>query len=164
MAMELEIATKELQKNEGNIVHSDSLYRVKRIFDSVANKVKDFPTRLVGRAKEMGEELKSAFGNIPQKLEELGNQLFEHLAKFLKNILEKLSDFWAALVGAMFDFAYWVQGVATKRNFSIKQFDIEVPSTEIDVLIVGTIPIPIPKFKTPKLSVSFSPSSPQQHS
>jgi hypothetical protein len=68
-----------------------------------------------------------------------------------------LQQFIAALVGAVFDFAAWVQDIAAKRNFTIKEFGLEVPSVEMDVVMVGPIPFCVPKFQTPTLTASFGP-------
>ena len=75
----------------------------------------------------------------------------------LKKALEKLSQLMAALIGAMFDFAAWVQSIAAKKRFTIKDFEIQIPSSEIQITMIGPIPLPMPKFQTPSLTVSFGP-------
>lgn len=57
----------------------------------------------------------------------------------------------------MFDFAVWVQSIAAKKKFTIKDFEIQILSSEIQITMIGPIPLPMPKFQTPSLTVSFGP-------
>ena len=78
----------------------------------------------------------------------------EFIVSSLKKIANKLREFVTAIVGAIFDLAAWIQSIAIQRKFTIREFAIEVQPFEVSI-VAG---ISIPKFNTPKLNVSFSPS------
>jgi len=125
---------------------------------SLGEKVKNSIARLAGRAKEVGESLWKTIIDIPSKVTTAAKDIQEMLVLAIKNIADKLREFFVALIGAIFDLAAWVQSIALKKNFTIREFAIEIQPLEVN-LVWG---IPISKFQTPKLTVSFNPQTPPQ--
>lgn len=138
-AKELEVTVRDLERGmrneeEGKAAESEGRNeRVRSTIISAKEKVRNFLWRLAGRAKQYGQDLKAALESIPEKMEEMGKSLIDRVARLLKKALEKLSQLMAALIGAMFDFAARVQSIAAKKKFTIKDFEIQIPSSEIQI-------------------------------
>ena len=101
---------------------------------------------LAGRAKEVGVSLWETIQDIPAKVNTSAKNFHELLVSAIKNIADKLREFFIALIGAIFDLASWVQSIALKRNFTIREFAVEIQPLEVN--LVGGIAIS--KFQTPK--------------
>ncbi len=105
--------------------------------------------------------LKNEFAQSKGKIGEVKNTLI----RLLKTAADLLQEFFSRLIGAFFGFASWIQKIALKNNFSVNELSLELPSFEINIMMVGPYPIPVPKLATPKLTASFVPvpAPPKSH-
>jgi hypothetical protein len=129
------------------------------ISESVKAMVTNFVCRLPGHIKYCGAELLKAVGKLPTEILERGRALALKIAPILKNVLEKFQLFMTGLVGAMVNFAAWVQGISTRKGFRIQNYSIEFPSMTVEIITVGTLPLSISRLETPKMSLSFASAS-----
>jgi len=150
---ELETLATELQNEKVTdpIVLSD----VQNSMVSMEGRAKGFLGRLADRAKAAGESLWNMINGVKNQAKNVTTNIRGFIVSSIKKIADKLREFVTALVGAIFDLAAWIQSIAMKKNFTIKEFAIEVQPLEVST-VAG---ISIPKFNTPKLSVSFSPQN-----
>jgi hypothetical protein len=148
-----ELETFATAVQNGKVADSDLLTQVQNGVTSIGGRVKNFLGRLVDRAKTVGESFWNAIKGISKKAKAAISNVREFIVSSIKELADKLREFVTALIGAIFDLAAWIQSIAMMKGFTIKEFAIEVQPLDVSVAAA----IPIPKFSTPKLSVSFSP-------
>ena len=83
----------------------------------------------------------------------------DKIHSFLKNLSDRLRGFAARLIGLIFSFAVWVQGIAERKNFNLKQLEVQLPTLQSELVNVGPLPLPIPKLTTPVITITFEPRS-----
>jgi septation ring formation regulator EzrA len=122
---------------------------------NIGQRLKNALGRIPALAKDTGEALLEGLESIPEKIKGGAKAIREFLTKKLKEIADLIREFAVALIGGIFDLVAWIQNIAIEKKFSIKEFSIEIQPLE--VATVGAVPIP--KFQTPKLNISFEPKS-----
>jgi uncharacterized protein YaaN involved in tellurite resistance len=127
---ELETFASELESKAPDSVLTD----VQNGIVSMEGRVKNFLGRLADRAKTTGESLRSIIIGVKNKAKAVTSNIREFIISSIKKIADKLREFITALVGAIFDLAAWIQGIATEKKFTIKDFTIEVQPLEVAYL------------------------------
>lgn len=135
------------------IADSDLLTQAQNGMTSIGGRVKNILGGLADRAKTVGESFWNIIKGVSKKAKTAIGNVREFIVSSIKELADKLREFITAIIGAIFDLAAWIQSMAIARGFTIKEFAIEVQPLEVCV-VAG---ISIPKFSTPKLSLSFSP-------
>jgi type I site-specific restriction endonuclease len=146
----------EMQSYAGSVttINESSGHSMLQKLKNFAQRLKNYVGRIPALAKDAGEKLLEGIEAIPEKIKGGVNAIRESLTRILKEIADLIREFAVALIGGIFDLALWIQNIATAKKFSIKDFSIEIQPVEVDM--VG--PVPIAKFQTPKLTVSFEPT------
>jgi len=131
---------------------------------SRGNKIKGWVEEIIDKIKSIGTRLKAVIADFDKALLDAINDLKNHLGRTLSDIVAKFRalvakfhEFALYLIRKMFDFVGEVQEIAEEKKFTMKEITMEVPSYDVEVLIIAGVPIPIPKIQTPKLTISFRP-------
>jgi hypothetical protein len=74
----------------------------------------------------------------------------------LKKIGEVLFEFMSSMIGAFFGLLSLIQQIGAEKGFKMDKINLEIDAFELDVYMIGPVPLIYPKLKTPKLSVDFT--------
>jgi hypothetical protein len=97
---------------------------------------------------------------LNEAIEELGKEIEKDkkvFAEKLKNLATKIYSFAFNIIDKMFSFVDDIQKLAQSKNWNLSELTIEIPSAGFTITNVFGIPIPIPEFKTPSISITFQP-------
>lgn len=145
------IISKQLQVIGREMAKGTDKNRIKSSIILVYEKLDSSVKRLFGSAKSVGIDL---LNSVKEFMKGSGK-------KFLRDSFNKIANgfnrFLTAVIGAIFGFAGWVQKIAEKKKFTMKEITIEMPFLDYTSFSIGPLIIPIPDIKAPKLIAKFVP-------
>jgi len=146
--------TEEMCKQISRKENEKSIWSIiKNWFTGIKSRITHMLAKMEGIIGSIGEELKSTLGELEKTIE----KSLEKFVESLNNLVSKVQGFALNLIRKMLNFAQEIQKLAQECKWNVKEILIELPSFEVEVFTVLTLPIPIPKISTPKLSINFAP-------
>ena len=135
-------------------------------FSKLADKIGGWIRGIINLVKRIGTSLKEVIAGFETKLVAAALKLKETIAAGIKmaiskfrDLVKKFHNFAMYLVKKTFDFAAEVQKMAEDRGFPLIQIMMELPSYDIEIVNLSGFPIPIPKIRAPKLTMTLGPAS-----
>ncbi len=138
---------KNICKNVDNLrgKNVDFIYHT---FLSILDKIKN-------NIKTIGYSLYTKIHRLFSKFKEIATQGVESFISWINEILDELVKYINLIVTLFFDFSSFINGIALKKNFSLKEISIKIIPFKVKSMLLAGIPIIIPIFETPEITFKF---------
>jgi hypothetical protein len=149
-----DVIAHELEEIALDLKQGTDFLKIRTLARSIAVKARESAKLLAGWPKSLASDI---LKNAKTAAYYAGKALEDKLVLFVSKIADALQRFVSALIGSLFTFASFVQKIAETKDFALTRLTIQVPSFETKLIMVGHVPVPIPKLSTPSLAIEFTP-------